>query len=91
MDSVLLTAEFLEFSTVIAYSRHSTIISWMNKCTIVGSKCLEETETRQFPEESSGNGYQRLSRRSRSKKGGGNGGKGIIVKENNSVSKGMET
>ena len=35
----------------------------------MGSKCLEETETRQSPEESSGNGYQRLSRRCWSKKG----------------------
>lgn len=87
----MLTAEFLGFSTVTAYSRHSIIISWMNKCTIVGSKCLEETDTRQSPEESSGSGYQRLSRRSWSKKGGENGGKGIIVKENNSMSKGMET
>lgn len=90
MDSVLLTAEFLEFSTVMAYSRHSIITSWMNKCTIVVSKCLKETETRQSPEESSGNGYQRLSRRSWSKKEGGNGGKRIIVKEN-TMSKGMET
>ena len=90
MDSVLLTAEFLEFSTVIAYSRHSVIISWINKCTIVIRKCLEETETKQSPEESSGNGYQRLSRRSWSKKEGGNGGKWIIVKEN-TMSKGVET
>lgn len=87
----MLTAELLGFSTVIAYSRHSIIISWMNKCTIVGSKRLEETDTRQSPEESSGNGYQRLSRRSRSKKGGENGGKGIIVKEDSSMSKAMET
>lgn len=86
----MLTAEFLEFSTVIAYSRHSVIISWINKCTIVVRKCLEETETRQSPEESSGNGYQRLSRRSWSKKEGGNGGKWIIVKEN-TMSKGVET
>ena len=86
----MLTAEFLEFSTVIAYSRHSVIISWINKCTIVIRKCLEETETKQSPEESSGNGYQRLSRRSWSKKEGGNGGKWIIVKEN-TMSKGVET
>lgn len=64
----MLTAELLGFSTVIAYSRHSIIISWMNKCTIVGSKRLEETDTRQSPEESSGNGYQRLSRRSRQRR-----------------------
>lgn len=41
---VLLTAEFLESITVITYSRHPIIISWMNKCTKVVRGYLEETE-----------------------------------------------
>lgn len=40
----MLTAEFLESITVITYSRHPIIISWMNKCTKVVRGYLEETE-----------------------------------------------